>query len=380
MEKHREAVTKITELVRKFYQARQPFRISHGSSTSTRPKKQGNDIVVDINALNNVLQVCCFTNTILVEPNVPMDRLVEATLKHGLIPPVVPEFPGITVGGAFAGGAAESSSFRYGFFESTVKSIEIILGNGDTVSASPTEHADLFRGSASALGSLGTTTLLKLKLTKAKKYVKVSYLRMDSIAQAIQKIRLMTEDVRNDYVDGIMFSDSHTVIIVGELTDEEPESGKIRTFSHAFDPWFYEHVKDITKASADLIPEQLPSRNIFRLQGISSAMTAEDSGAPQESQESKRYIAQDVALPYHNAEAVIKSIAKSHHIWPLWLCPLKPTLIPTLQPHTGTVDRDGNLEQMLNIGLWGFGPADLDSFVGTNRQIEQRLRDFAGRK
>ncbi|TGO44708.1 hypothetical protein BCON_0472g00040 [Botryotinia convoluta] len=25
----------------------------------------------------------------LVEPNVPMDRLIEATLKHGLIPPVV---------------------------------------------------------------------------------------------------------------------------------------------------------------------------------------------------------------------------------------------------------------------------------------------------
>lgn len=41
-----------------------------------------------------------------------MDALVEATVKHGLVPPVVPEFPGITVGGAYNGTGGESSSFR----------------------------------------------------------------------------------------------------------------------------------------------------------------------------------------------------------------------------------------------------------------------------
>ena len=33
-------------------------------------------------------------NVALVEPNVPMDNLVDATLRHGLVPPVVMEFPG----------------------------------------------------------------------------------------------------------------------------------------------------------------------------------------------------------------------------------------------------------------------------------------------
>jgi FAD/FMN-containing dehydrogenase len=41
-----------------------------------------------------------------------MDKLVKATLKYGLVPPVVTEFPGITVGGAIQGAAAETSSFR----------------------------------------------------------------------------------------------------------------------------------------------------------------------------------------------------------------------------------------------------------------------------
>jgi delta24-sterol reductase len=38
-----------------------------------------------------------------------MDRLVQTTLKYGLIPPVVMELPGITVGGGYAGTPGESS-------------------------------------------------------------------------------------------------------------------------------------------------------------------------------------------------------------------------------------------------------------------------------
>lgn len=58
-----------------------------------------------------------------------MDRLVEATLRHGLVPPVVMEFPGITAG--------ESSSFRHGFFDESVGFVEMVLGNGDVVRTLP---------------------------------------------------------------------------------------------------------------------------------------------------------------------------------------------------------------------------------------------------
>ena len=58
-----------------------------------------------------------------------MDTLVEETRKHGLIPPVVMECPGITVGGGFSG-TGKSSSFKFGFFDRTVDWIEIVLANG----------------------------------------------------------------------------------------------------------------------------------------------------------------------------------------------------------------------------------------------------------
>jgi FAD/FMN-containing dehydrogenase len=61
-----------------------------------------------------------------MEPNVPMDLLVEETLKYGLVPPVVMEFSGITAGGGYAGTSGESSSFKHGFFHRTINYVEMV--------------------------------------------------------------------------------------------------------------------------------------------------------------------------------------------------------------------------------------------------------------
>ncbi|OBT59847.1 hypothetical protein VE03_10452 [Pseudogymnoascus sp. 23342-1-I1] len=47
--------------------------------------------LVDTSAMSRILKINTKRKTALVEPNVPMDSLVEATLQHGLIPPVVME-------------------------------------------------------------------------------------------------------------------------------------------------------------------------------------------------------------------------------------------------------------------------------------------------
>ncbi|KAF2812834.1 FAD-binding domain-containing protein [Mytilinidion resinicola] len=162
MPPHEEVVAHISAAVKAFFSSRQSFRIFHGSTNSTRPAHDGR--TVDISALSNVLKVDVPSSTAIVEPNVPMDKLVQATLAHGMIPPVVMEFPGITVGGGYAGSAGESSSFEYGYFDQTIRSVEIVLATGQVVTASGSENADLFKGAAGALGSLGITTKLELRL------------------------------------------------------------------------------------------------------------------------------------------------------------------------------------------------------------------------
>lgn len=96
---------------------------------------------------------------------------------------------------------------------------------------------------------------------------------------------------------------------------------------------------------------------------------------------SKNYIVQDLALPFSTAEKFIDYSINSFGIWPLWLCPLRQTRLPTLHPHFSETEADGHiLKPMLNVGLWGFGPAQQDRFVAKNRELERKLREFGGMK
>jgi delta24-sterol reductase len=180
---HEIAVDRIAALAKGFYRRNELYRIFHGSTNSTWLAQKHR--VVDISALSNVIRIDQASKTATVEPNVPMDKLVEATLKHGLIPLVVMEFPGITVGGGYAGSAGESSSFMYGYFGQTINSVEMVLANGEVITAPKTTHPDLFRGARGALGTLEITTLIELQLVRAKRFVKVTYHRRHNVHDTI---------------------------------------------------------------------------------------------------------------------------------------------------------------------------------------------------
>lgn len=407
MQNHKNVVGKIAASVQHYFKRREPFRIYHGSTNSTRQKAHRPENMVDISPLSRVLKIDTNARTALVEPNVPMDRLVEATLKHGLIPPVVMEFPGITAGGGFAGTGGESSSFKHGYFNESVKSVEIVLGNGDIVTASEKENLDLFHGASGAVGSLGITTLLEIQLMEAKKYVKATYHSARSIPETIEKIKTETLNPALDYVDGILFSQGHGVVITGYLTDELPDISLVQRFSDANDPWYYLHVKEKTSSSVQPIEEYIPlSEYLFRYDrggfwvGASAfeyfkfpfnqftrwflddfLHTRMLYKALHASEQSRNYVVQDLALPFSTVEKFIDYTIDSFGIWPLWLCPLRQTRLPTLHPHYSETEADGQtLKPMLNVGLWGFGPTQHERFVAKNRELEHKVRELGGMK
>ncbi|MCJ1332359.1 Delta(24)-sterol reductase [Thelotrema lepadinum] len=99
------------------------------------------------------------------------------------------------------------------------------------------------------------------------------------------------------------------------------------------------------------------------------------------SAESREYIVQDLALPLSTVEAFINYTIESFNIWPLWLCPLRQTRVPTLHPHFIETEADGKtLKPLLNVGLWGYGPIEQNRFVAKNRELEHKLREFGGMK
>lgn len=95
---HTTALEAITTRVRSLHASKTPFRIYHGSTNSTRQSTHTRHNIVDTSSLDKVLLVDEDEHTALVEPNVSMEKLVGETLRKGLVPPVVMEFPGITAG------------------------------------------------------------------------------------------------------------------------------------------------------------------------------------------------------------------------------------------------------------------------------------------
>ena len=407
MEQHDEAVKGIAAKVRYYYGRKESFRISHGSTNSTRPSAVRANRLVDVSSLSQVLKVDVDRKTALVEPNVPMDRLVESTTQHGLMPPVVMEFPGITVGGGYAGTSGESSSCKHGFFARTITHVEMGLANGDVVICSDRERPDLFHGAAGAVGSLGVTTLVEIQLRTAREYVETTYHRVTSVSEAIHMVQQAAKSPEHDYVDGILFSKDLGVVVTGRLTDHPTAQVPIQPFSRAKDPWFYLHVKDRITTETDPVTEAIPLADyLFRYDrggfwvGASAfeyfkmpfnrwtrrwlddfLHTRMMYTALHASGHSKRYMIQDLALPYATAETFIRYTDETFAIYPLWLCPLCESPEPTMHPRVRPSQEDERSPRtMLNIGLWGPGPSRHQDFVRVNRDLEQKLRELGGMK
>ncbi|KAL1954901.1 hypothetical protein VTO42DRAFT_490 [Malbranchea cinnamomea] len=420
MERHNVAVTTLAARIRELHDQDKPFRIYHGSTNSTRPLSFLPDQMVDVSSLRHVIKINRDDRTALVEPNVPMDELVAATLKYGLIPPVVMEFPGITVGGGFAGTGGESSSFRYGLFDRTVNWIEMILANGEVVVASAEDNPDLFRGASGSFGTLGVTTLVELKLLDAKDFVELTYVPVSSAAEALCVLSQKIDDSTVDYLDGILFAQDKGVVCAGRLTDGS-NGLRVQRLARARDPWFYMHASEVCDASSATTPtrELIPLVDyLFRYDRGSFWMASYAFRyfitpcnavtrflfdplmrarvmyhALHKSGFSHRYIIQDFALPQCKAKDFIQYIHKTLACYPLWLCPIRQTESgsASLHPHcithpsseeegSGASAEENGSEILINVGVWCPGPTSHKAFVEANRALEHKAYSLDGKK
>jgi FAD/FMN-containing dehydrogenase len=389
-------VREIAAQVRSFYERKQPFRVYHGSNNSTRVQSFQRDKMVDTSSLNRVISVDPKTMTALVEPNVPMDQLVAATLKYNLIPPVVMEFPGITVGGGLQGGAGESSSFKWGTFNRILNWYELVLGNGEVVTVSPTEHSELYYGSAGAYGSLGVVTAAQVQLIKAAQYVNLGYLPTSSFDDAVTKLE-EAKATQPDFIDGIIFAPDRGTIIVGHLSDTP--IGPIRRYSRARDPWYYLDAETATRAgrpteqSVPLVDYlfrydrgafwmgrhsfdyfKVPFNRLSRWLLNPFFKTRQLYVALEASGLAQRYIIQDLAMPAAKTAKFMNWVDRQLDIYPIWLCPL-------LTDHDSPLlSNQLESKSIINVGVWGACPGSYENFVKVNRRLEAKVTELGGKK
>ncbi|KAH0052267.1 FAD binding domain-containing protein, partial [Aureobasidium melanogenum] len=227
VEAHTQRTKRVATQVKSFYDRKEPFRIFHGSTSSTRSQEQDRNKMISTSDFTEILRIDPEKRVAIVEPNVSMEKLVDATLPYGLVAPVIMEFKNITVGGGFSGTSGESSSFRHGVFDNIVNSIEIVLGNGDIVRASHSENSDLYHGAAGSFGTLGVVTELEVQLVEAGNFMELEYHAISSAPEAVRAIETYTADDKIQYLDGIMFTKTSGLIIAGRMVNTPMTGCKI---------------------------------------------------------------------------------------------------------------------------------------------------------
>lgn len=231
MPTHEQKVARITKQLKE-RKSTAPISLKKKAVSHEVPKpgdKRYLDEKLDISDLNEIISIDAEKRVCIAEPGVTFVDLVRATLKHGLVPFVVPELKTITIGGAVSGCSIESMSYKIGGFHDNCLEYEVVTAKGDVLYCTPeNENKLVFQMVHGTFGTLGIITRLKFRLAPAKPYVKVTYEKygdLEAYKAGIWK-HFQAKDV--DFMDGIIHSPTEMVLSVADFVDETP-------YTHSYD-------------------------------------------------------------------------------------------------------------------------------------------------
>jgi FAD/FMN-containing dehydrogenase len=361
------------------------------------------------------LDVSEFANVICVDPEnrtarvggmTTYEDLAAATLRHRLMPLVVPQLKTITLGGAVTGLGIESTSLRSGMPHESVTAMEILTGDGRVVTATEdNEHHDLFRGFPNSYGTLGYSLSLTIELEPVTPFVHVRHFLftspeacMDAIAETAQAGAYRGH--KADFIDGTAFSPDELYLTVGSFSDVAPwrsdYSGQqiyyqsirrenedfltIGDYLWRWDPdWFWcSKPFGVQKPMVRrLWPRRYRRSDVYRkLVAFDRRHHLSDTLIASRHQPQREAVIQDVEIPVERGAEFLRYFAENVRMSPVWMCPLRLRgdrswpLYP-LQPG----------EVYVNFGFWGTVPLPAGRQDGYyNRLVEDEVAGLGGHK
>ncbi|MEO3803111.1 FAD-binding protein [Nonomuraea sp. B1E8] len=198
---HRPASTQdVARAVRWAVQRRMPLA-ARGQGHSVYGRAQAeNGLVIDMTGLDAVHAV--EPDRVIVDAGATWQHVLEATLPHGLTPPVLTDYLALSVGGTVSVGGLGGTTFRSGFQSCNVIELEVVTGRGDIVTCSPNRHPELFHAVRAGLGQFGIITRAVLRLQPAPERVRLHTLFYpDARAMTADQRRLLATG-QVDYLEG----------------------------------------------------------------------------------------------------------------------------------------------------------------------------------
>ncbi|MGH2692885.1 MAG: FAD-binding oxidoreductase [Actinomycetota bacterium] len=244
---HDRRVAAVAAQVRALAASRERAHVDKGGVHHVVPLPEGDQRFrskrVDASGLNRILEINPDLRTCTAEPGVTLAEAVAATLAHGLVPALVPELEGITLGGAVAGCSIESSSFRHGGFHDTCLEYELVTGEGEVLTCSRDDEPFLFEMVHGSYGTLGVLSRITFRLVPARPYVRVEYERHTDSASFHRALLDRVEAADVDFIDGIVHSPQEWVLCLGRFVESAPTTSSYR--------WLDVYYKSTRRLGAD---------------------------------------------------------------------------------------------------------------------------------
>lgn len=374
----------------------------HKNTSNLFRHRKPNNIKIDVRTFNNVLHVDPKNLVADVEGMTTYKDLVKECLQYSCLPAVVPELKSITVGGALAGGAIESSSFRYGLVHETILEFEALLSDGQIIHCRPdNEHRDLFYSFPNTYGTLGYALRIKLRLIPAKSYIKITHHYFADPKFYFEELtKICTQQTTGSiaYIEGVVFDPKNLYLTTGQFVDEAPYTNdykymniyyrsiqKNRTDYLTSSDYIWRWDPDWFWCSKFFFMQNKILRFIFGKFLLRStaywkirhfinkhSMTRSLLEKLQQKTES---VIQDVQIPIHNATEFLSFFQKNIGIEPIWICPTMPAsatpdyTLCLLQPNT----------LYINFGFWDTVPTNYEDGY-YNKLVEKKVRDLNGYK
>ena len=169
--------------------------------TQTGQALNDGGILIDINALDKILAVDTVARTATVQAGVVWRDLVAHVYTLGLVPPVLTNNLGVTIGGTLSVAGLGVASFRYGAQGDNALELEVVTGAGDLVTCSREKNADLFDTVRSGLGQFGIITQATIRLRTFKPNVRMLFLLYDDLGKFMKDSVTLMDAPRVDHLE-----------------------------------------------------------------------------------------------------------------------------------------------------------------------------------
>lgn len=169
-------------------------RIARGGGYSYAAASFGGDsLVIDMSRFNRILGIDTQRHLIEVEGGITLGELFSFSVRKGLLLPIQPGYPAITIGGCIAANVHGKNPYREGTFKRSVKEITLFHPRHGRLRVDYKTNRDVFDLTCGGYGLTGIILTVKLQLEPIPGSVaSVERIRISNLKEGLKVIRSLS--------------------------------------------------------------------------------------------------------------------------------------------------------------------------------------------